>query len=160
MPLIEPGQRAPAFSLLDQAGALVRLSQFRGRTVVVYFYPEDDTDACTREACAFSELMPEFSGLEVVVLGISPDTPESHAAFVRKHRLGFSLLSDNKHGPHGPRVCVRYGVWREKVLYGRRYVGLVRTTYLIDRSGRVARRWDHVRVKGHAERVLETIRAL
>lgn len=160
MPVIEPGQRAPAFALPDQTGATVRLSDFLGRAVVVYFYPEDDTDACTREACAFSELMPEFCRSEAVVLGISPDTSESHAAFVRKHRLAITLLSDHKRGPEGPRVCVKYGVWREKVLYGQRYVGLVRTTYLIDQAGRVARRWDHVRVNGHAKKVLEAIAAL
>jgi peroxiredoxin Q/BCP len=158
MPTIAEGEPAPDFSLKDQNGRVVRLSQLRGRSVIIYFYPEDDTPLCTTEACGFRDLVPRFDAADAVVCGISADSPESHAAFATKHKLPFTLLCDEPQADGSPRTALAYGVWREKTLYGRKYTGLVRTTYLIGPDGRVRRRWDHVRVKGHADRVLEALR--
>lgn len=154
MPVIEVGSRAPAFSLRDQEGDLRSLAEFRGRSVVLYFYPEDDTPGCTEQACGFRDEWSEIQALGAVVLGVSTDDAESHRAFAAKHRLPFTLLIDEVGRDGVPRVAGKFGVWREKTLYGRKYTGLVRTTFLIDPAGIVSRRWDHVRVKGHAGAVL------
>ena len=155
MPLIDTGRKAPAFTLKDQDGRPHALASYAGRPVVLYFYPKDDTSGCTAEACAFRDGLPEFNASEAVVLGVSPDDEASHAKFAAKFDLTFPLLAD-----HGSKVCEQYGVWQEKSMYGRKYMGVVRTTYLINGAGKVARRWDRVKVPGHAEEVLEAVRAL
>jgi peroxiredoxin Q/BCP len=157
MALIEVGRRAPAFTLEDQDGNRHRLSEYKGAPVVLYFYPKDDTSGCTKEACAFRDLMPEFGRGKgkAVVLGVSPQDVKSKAKFAAKHGLNFPVLADD-----GAAVSEKYGVWREKSMYGRSYMGVVRTTYLIDKSGKVARRWDKVKVPGHAGEVLEAVKSL
>lgn len=154
MPLIDPGKKAPAFTLNDQSGKAHKLADYAGRTVVLFFYPKDDTSGCTKEACAFRDAMPRFGKVEAAVLGVSPDDETSHAKFVRKFDLNFTLLADE-----GSKVCERYGVWQEKSMYGRKYMGVVRTTYLIDGDGKVVRRWDKVKPEGHAEEVLAAVQA-
>ncbi len=156
---IEPGAKAPAFVLPDQRGTRRRLSEFRGRSVVLYFYPQDDTSACTLEAIEFTALKRAFSDLGAAILGVSPDDAASHCRFADKHNLNLVLLADVPGRDGVPKVCDRYGVWREKTLYGRRYTGLVRTTYVIDPKGRVIDRFDNVRARGHAQRVLDRLRA-
>ena len=152
MPLIEPGRRAPAFRLVDQAGEPRALKDYLGSPVVLYFYPKDDTPGCTKEACAFNDLLPSFASRGVAVLGVSPDSAESHEKFAVKYNLNITLLADP-----GAGVSAKFGVWQEKSMYGRKYMGVVRTTYLIDAAGKVARRWDKVKVPGHAEAVLAAI---
>lgn len=160
MPAIEVGQSAPAFELPDQHGKMHSLSHYRGRPVVIYFYPEDDTPLCTTQACGMRDLHPDFSKVGAAVIGISPDTVDSHASFAANHRLRFTLLADVPDASGTPRVCEKYGAWGTKKLYGRSYTGLLRTTYLIDADGRVARRWDSVKTPGHAERVLQAVKEL
>jgi thioredoxin-dependent peroxiredoxin len=154
MPLIDIGQPAPEFTLKDQNGKKHSLADFRGRPLLLYFYPKDDTPGCTAQACDFRDLRPRFEMLGVPVLGVSPDDEQSHGDFARKYQLPFPLLADIA-GPDGtPPVCDRYGVWQEKSMYGRTYMGVQRTTYLIDAEGRIAGRWDKVKVPGHVEEVL------
>jgi peroxiredoxin Q/BCP len=160
MPLIDEGKKAPAFTLPDAEGARHALKDHAGTPVVLYFYPKDDTSGCTKEACAFRDLMPRFKRSKAVVLGVSPDSEKSHARFIDKHALNFTLLADAKDDEGTPRVCDKYGVWVEKSMYGRTYMGVQRTTYLIGPDGKVARRWDKVKVAGHAEEVLEAVAAL
>lgn len=160
MPVIEIGDRAPAFTLRDQHNDNRSLAEFRGRPVVIYFYPEDDTPLCTKQACDLRDAHAEIVSLGAAVLGISPDTVDSHAAFAAKFRLPFTLLADVPDSDGTPRVCARYGAWGEKSMYGRTVVGMLRTTYLIDPRGRVARRWDRVKTPGHAQRVLQAVREL
>lgn len=160
MPLVEVGKKAPAFTLRDQDGKKHQLKDDAGRPVVVYFYPKDDTSGCTKEACAFRDLLPKFHKSKAVVFGVSPDDEKSHAKFVAKHDLNFTLLADVPGADGLPKVCEKYGVWQEKSMYGRKYMGVVRTTYLIDVDGKVARRWDNVKVPGHAEEVLEAVKSL
>ena len=152
MPLIDPGQKAPAFALKDQVGKTRRLSQYAGRPVVLYFYPKDDTPGCTKEACAFRDLLPKFKPGKAVVLGVSILDEASKARFAKKYDLTFPLLADEDHA-----VAEKYGVWQKKSLYGRSFMGIARTTYLIGADGKVARRWDNVKVDGHAEEVLREI---
>ncbi|MBX3403705.1 MAG: thioredoxin-dependent thiol peroxidase [Phycisphaeraceae bacterium] len=160
MPVVEVGDRAPAFTLRDQSGAKRTLAEFRGGPVVIYFYPEDDTPLCTTQACGLSDVHAEMRKLGAGVIGISPDTVESHAAFAGKYALPFTLLADVPDAKGTPRVCAKYGVWGEKNMYGKTMIGMLRTTYLIDERGRVARRWDRVKTPGHAERVLKAVREL
>ncbi len=148
MPLIEPGRKAPAFALKDQNGELRRLSDYAGQPVVLYFYPKDDTPGCTRESCDFQELLPAYKRRKAAVLGISILDEKSKAKFAAKHGLTFPLLADADHA-----VAEQYGVWQEKSRYGRKYMGIARTTYLIGPDGRVVQRWDNVKVDGHAEAV-------
>lgn len=159
MPLIEVGKKAPVFTLADQDGEKHALKDYAGGPVVLYFYPKDDTSGCTKEACQFRDLLPEFTRCKAVVLGVSPDSEASHAKFVNKHELNFTLLADNKDSDGTPRVCDKYGVWVEKSMYGRKYMGVQRTTYLIDGGGKVAHRWDKVKVPGHAEVVLDVVKS-
>jgi peroxiredoxin Q/BCP len=158
-PVVLPGPRvgdtAPNFALKDQAGRLRRLRDFAGRDLVLYFYPKDDTPGCTTQACGFRDAWSRLTELDAAVVGISPDSVESHAAFVAKHRLPFTLLSDPPGRVGVPKVALAYGVWREKILYGRRSIGLVRTTFVIDGEGIVVGRFDQVRAPGHAERIAE-----
>lgn len=155
MPLIEPGRKAPAFALKDQEGTTRKLSDYTGQPVVLYFYPKDDTPGCTVEACAFRDNLPEFEKSHAAILGISILDEKSKAKFAAKHKVNFPLLADPDHA-----VAEKYGVWQEKSRYGRKYLGIARTTYLIDRDGRVVRRWDNVKVDRHADDVLEAVNAL
>jgi peroxiredoxin Q/BCP len=147
--LIEAGKAAPDFTLQDQHGREHRLKDYRGRWVVLYFYPKDATSGCTTQACQFRDAAAQYAKIGAVVLGVSPDDVKSHERFARKHALPFSLLADPDR-----KVCTRYGVWQEKSMYGRKYMGVVRTTYLIDPEGKVAHRWDKVKVAGHDQEVL------
>lgn len=152
MPLVDPGRKAPAFSLPDQDGKVHRLKDYAGRPLVVYFYPKDDTPGCTKEACAFRDALPAFRKGKAAVLGVSVLDTASKAKFARKHKLDFPLLADPEH-----EVADRYGAWQKKSLYGRAYMGVARLTYLIGPDGTVARRWDNVKVDGHAADVLRAI---
>jgi peroxiredoxin Q/BCP len=147
------GDEAPGFSLPDQDGASVSLADFAGRRVVLYFYPADDTPGCTKEACQFNDRLADFSQAGVEVLGISPDTAESHRAFRSRYSLGVRLLTDVDHA-----VMERYGAWGEKTLYGRTSVGVIRSTILVGVDGRVERAWYNVRADGHAAKVLEIVK--
>ena len=149
------GSPAPGFSLPDQNGRTVTLGELRGRWVVLYFYPKDDTPGCTTEACEFTAAIEDFAGLDAVVLGCSPDSVSSHAEFAAKHDLAVSLLADPEH-----EVMKRYEAWGEKVLYGRRLVGVRRSTVLIDPEGRVAHHWRSARAKGHAASVKARLEGL
>jgi peroxiredoxin Q/BCP len=155
MPLIDPGKKAPAFNLKDQDGKNHRLSDYEGHPVVLYFYPKDDTPGCTKESCAFRDNLPAFKKSKAIVLGISGQDVASKARFAAKYDLPFPLLADTNY-----ETAEKYGVWQKKLLYGRTFMGLSRTTYLIDTDGKVARRWDKVKVNGHAEAVLEAVEAL
>jgi thioredoxin-dependent peroxiredoxin len=155
MALIEPGQKAPAFRLKDQQGRAHRLADYAGRPLVLYFYPKDDTPGCTKEACAFQDNLPHFKASSAAVVGISILNEASKARFAGKYKLSFPLLADEDH-----KVAAKYGVWRKKSLYGRSFMGNVRTTYLIDPDGKVVRRWDNVKVDGHADAVLDAAKNL
>jgi peroxiredoxin Q/BCP len=150
--MIEPGQLAPDFTLPDQDGKKVTLSNLKGSPVVLYFYPKDDTPGCTKEACAFRDDFAGYQAAGARILGVSPDSPESHAKFVRKFNLPFPLLADT-----GNHVCALYGVWKEKNLYGRKSMGVERTTFVLDRGGMVRAVFPRVKVDGHSQAVLEAI---
>jgi peroxiredoxin Q/BCP len=153
MPLIEPGQKTPAFALKDQDGKTHRLSDFAGRPLILYFYPKDDTPGCTKEACAFQAALPRFKPRKAAVLGVSILDEASKAKFAKKFGVEFPLLADADHA-----VAERYGVWQEKSNYGKKYMGIARTTYLIGPDGKVRKRWDKVKVDGHADEVLAELR--
>jgi len=155
MPLIDPGAKAPAITLKDQDGQAQTLAGCAGRPVVLYFYPKDDTSGCTQEACDFQASLPRFKKSKAVVLGVSILGEASKAKFAAKHGLTFPLLADEDHA-----VAEKYGVWTQRSLYGRKFMGIARTTYLIGADGRVARRWDKVKVAGHADEVLAAVTAL
>ena len=148
----EVGQMAPDFTAVTDAGEEIRLSSLRGRKVVLYFYPKDNTPGCTQEACDFRDRQAAFEAQNAVVLGVSTDSAKSHQGFKSKHGLPFTLLAD----PDKELVST-YGVYREKKQYGRTYMGTVRTTFVIDESGKIAQVFDNVRVNGHADAVLEAI---
>lgn len=149
------GDKAPSFSLATDGGGRISLKDLTGKPIVLYFYPKDDTSGCTREAVAFTALLPKFSRLGVQVVGVSKDSVESHAKFKAKHGLGVVLASD----PDG-KVVQSYGCWVEKSLYGRKYMGIDRSTFLIDPKGKIARIWRKVKVPGHAEEVLAAAKAM
>ncbi|MGP1272128.1 MAG: peroxiredoxin [Phycisphaerales bacterium] len=163
MPPIEPGKKAPAFTLADQDGVKHKLGDYAGRPVILFFYPKDLTSGCTDEACQFRDLLPKFAKSEAQVLGISILGTKSKKKFADKEGLPYPLLADDRENDEGkpdPVVAQKYGVWVEKSMYGKTYMGIERTTYLIDGDGKVAQRWDKVKVPGHAEEVLEAVRAL
>lgn len=151
----EVGKPAPKFTLAGQDGQKVSLSQFKGQPVVLYFYPKDDTSGCTKQACAFRDARADYEAAGAKVVGVSPDDVGSHRKFADKHELPFTLLADPEKS-----VCQAYGVWKEKSMYGRTYMGVERTTFVIDRDGKIARIFPKVKVDGHAAAVLETIRGL
>ena len=155
MALVEPGRKAPVFTLIDQHGRTHRLADYQGRPVVLYFYPKDDTPGCTQEACDFEARLPDFQTHGAAVLGVSILDEKSKAKFANKHGVTFPLLADADH-----EVAEKYGVWQEKARYGRKYMGIVRTTYLIGPDGKVVRRWDSVKVDGHASQVADEVAAL
>ncbi|MHB8466105.1 MAG: thioredoxin-dependent thiol peroxidase [Acidimicrobiales bacterium] len=147
------GSKAPAFTLTDTDGKKVSLSSYAGQKVVVYFYPRDDTPGCTKEACQFNDALASFKGLGIPIIGISPD--KSHTKFRDKYGLQFTLLSDPDHT-----VMAKYGAYGEKVLYGKATVGVIRSTFLIDEKGKIAKAWYSVKADGHAAKVLEAANAL
>ena len=151
-PMPAPGDLAPDFTVPTDAGEPLTLSSLRGRVVVLFFYPKDDTKGCTAEACEFRDAFPRFGALDAAVLGVSPDPVKSHAKFRAKYALPFPLLADTEHA-----VAEAYGLWVEKQLYGRRYMGVARTTFVIDQTGRVARVFANVRPEGHAEAVAAAV---
>jgi len=152
MPLIEPGKKAPAFTLKDQSGKTHKLSEYAGRPVILYFYPKDDTPGCTKEACAFRDSYDEYLARDAVILGVSRDGEESHRKFKQKHDLPFTLLSDPDH-----EVAEAYGVWAEKSMYGRKSMGIVRSTFVIAPDGTIARAMRGIKVPGHSDKVLEAL---
>jgi thioredoxin-dependent peroxiredoxin len=154
-PMPEPGDIAPDFTLPRDGGGELTLSAQRPKRVVLYFYPRDDTSGCTREAVDFTALAGEFAAADTVVIGISKDSVARHDKFKSRHGLGVILASDE-----GGDTCERYGVWVEKAMYGKKHMGIERSTFLIDGAGRIARAWRKVKVPGHAEAVLEAVRAL
>lgn len=152
---VEEGKAAPAFTLKDQNGESVSLKQFKGRHVVIYFYPKDDTPGCTKEACGFRDLSKDYDKLGVVVLGVSPDDAESHGKFIGKYKLPFTLLSDPDR-----KIMEKYGAWGEKVLYGKKTVGVIRSTVWVGPDGKVVRHWRKVpKAADHPQKVLEAIQA-
>ena len=153
--MIEPGQPAPDFELPDQEGRPVRLSDLRGRPVVLYFYPRADTPGCTTQACGIRDRSAEYGAADAVVLGVSPDTVEDVAKFAGKHGLHFTLLADADHA-----VAEQYGTWVEKSMYGRKRMGVARATFVIDPEGRVARVFPKVSPKTHDDVVLEALAEL
>lgn len=152
---IEPGTEAPDFTLTTHDGDPLTLSSLRGRLVVLYFYPRDDTPGCTKEACGFRDIEKQLTQAGAIVLGVSPDSPESHARFRDKYSLPFTLLADPDHA-----VAERYGAWREKNMYGKKSLGIARSTFLIDPTGRVAKVFKAVKTAVHAEQVLTAIEGL
>jgi thioredoxin-dependent peroxiredoxin len=152
---LEEGAVAPDFDLPTALGQTVRLDALKGQKVVLYFYPKDDTAGCTAEAIAFNGLKSQFAKAGAEIIGVSPDSPASHARFSRKHKLGLTLASDEALD-----MLRAYGVWMEKSMYGRKYMGVERATFLIDAKGAIARVWRKVKTPGHAEEVLEAAQAL
>ena len=150
--MVREGDPAPDFELEADDGSTVGLKDLRGQKVVLYFYPKDDTSGCTTQACEFRDSLPRFDGKGTRILGVSPDSAESHRKFKEKHDLNFPLLVDDDHS-----VAEAYGVWKEKSMYGRKYWGIERSTFLIDGEGRIERVWRKVRPKGHAEVVAEVL---
>jgi peroxiredoxin Q/BCP len=152
MPIPQIGTQAPAFKLSDQNGNDVQLSQLKGKHVVLYFYPKDNTSGCTREACDFRDEHSALQAAGAVVLGVSPDDARSHQKFATRYTLPFPLLVDTDH-----KVAEAYGAWGEKSLYGRKFLGIIRATFLIDPQGKVARVWPKVKVDGHVQEVLQAL---
>lgn len=149
------GGMAPDFALLNDQDEEVTLSSFRGRPVVLFFYPKDDTPGCTVEACSFRDALPRFGELNAVVLGISPDTPRKHRNFKKKFDLPYTLLSDTDH-----KIADAWGLWVEKTFWGRKYWGVARTTFVIDKKGRIAKVFEQVKPEDHAVEVAEAVAAL
>ena len=152
---IEAGSKAPDFTLLTHDGTKLKLSSLKGTPVVLYFYPKDDTPGCTREACGFRDAQAKLAKRKAVVLGVSPDGAASHEKFRTKYKLPFTLLSDPDHA-----VAEKYGAWREKNMYGKKSMGIARSTFIIDAAGRVAKVFKAVKVDGHADQVLEALAGL
>lgn len=150
----EEGKKAPDFKLTDQNEKTISLSDYKGKNVILYFYPKDDTSGCTKEACSFRDDFPKFKKVDTVILGVSPDSVESHKKFVKKYNLNFSLLADEN-----KEVIKKYDVWKEKNLYGRKYMGVERTTYIIDPEGRIKKIFRKVKVDGHNKEVMEELKS-
>jgi len=149
------GDKAPAFTMATDGGGSISLKELEGQTVVLYFYPKDSTPGCTKEACAFRDLMPDFCGIDAAIIGVSKDSVKRHDNFKAKYELPFTLASDE-----GGKVCEAYGTWVKKKLYGREYMGIDRATFLIDGKGVIRNIWRKVKVAGHAEEVLASAGAL
>ena len=152
---IEAGSKAPDFTLSADDGSKVKLSSLKGQPVVLYFYPKDNTPGCTKEACAFRDRSKDLQKLGAKVLGVSADSVDSHVAFRDKFKLNFPLLADADH-----KVAEKYGAWREKNMYGKKFMGIQRSTFLIDAGGRIAKVWKAVQVDGHDAQVIAAIKEL
>ncbi len=151
---IQPGIPAPDFTLLDENSVSHSLSDFRGKPVILYFYPKDDTPGCTTEACNFRDDYSAYENSGIVILGVSPDTPKSHAKFKKKYNLPFTLLADDDH-----KVCDLYGVWGPKKFMGREYEGVLRTTFLIDPQGKIERVFENVKPADHSAELLAAVKS-
>lgn len=151
--MLEPGSEAPDFTLPRDGGEMLTLSAQRPKTVVLFFYPKDDTSGCTKEAIAFTELKADFEAAGAVLIGISKDSVKKHDKFIAKHELGVTLVSDEESD-----TCERYGTWVEKSMYGKKYMGIERSTFVIDGDGTISHAWRKVKVPGHAEAVLEAVK--
>jgi peroxiredoxin Q/BCP len=149
----EVGKKAPDFSLIDQDGKKKSLKDFKCKIVILYFYPKDNTSGCTKEACNFRDDFPKFKKTDAIILGVSPDSVESHKKFASKYNLPFTLLSDED-----KKVLKKYDVWKEKSMYGRKYMGVVRTTYVIDENGKIKNVFSKVKVDGHNSEVMEALK--
>lgn len=152
---LEIGESAPEFSAIDQNEVELSLREYRGKWLVLYFYPKDDTPGCTTEACEFTEGIESFKDIDAEILGCSPDKPEKHRKFIEKYSLKLRLISDPQHSVMAP-----YGAWGEKILYGKPKIGTIRSTFIIDPDGKIAHRWKSVKAKGHAEKVRERLQKL
>ena len=150
--MLKAGNKAPDFKAVSDAGKTVRLKDFRGKKVILYFYPKDDTPGCTREACDFRDAIARFQQKDVVVLGVSPGSVESHKKFKAKFDLPFPLLADADH-----KIAEAYGAWGEKSMYGRKFMGIIRSTFLIDEQGKVAETFEKVKVDGHVDQLLAKV---
>ena len=151
--MLEIGKKAPAFSLKDENGKNVSLNDFKGKKVVLYFYPKDMTSGCTQEACDFRDALPNFKKVKATVLGVSIDSTASHKKFADKYELPFTLLSDEK-----KEVVEKYGVWKEKSMYGKKYMGIERTTFIIDEEGKIQNIFPKVKVAGHVNEVMKILK--
>ena len=153
--MVEEGKKAPLFTLENQDGEKISLNDFKGKNVVLYFYPKDNTSGCTKEACNFRDDFPKFGKVKAVILGVSPDSVQSHKKFSEKYKLPFDLLSDEK-----KQVLEKYGVWKEKSMYGRKYMGVERSTFVIDKTGKVMKIFRKVKVENHNDEVMKIIKEL
>lgn len=153
--MLETGQSVPQFSLPDQNGKIHNINDYKDQWVILYFYPKDLTPGCTTEACNFQEALPDFNAIDAVIFGISKDSPEQHKKFVSKYNLQFSLLSDE----HSD-VCEKFGVWQKKSNYGKEYMGIVRSTFLVNPEGKIARVYPKVNVKEHHQEILNDLKTL
>lgn len=151
--MIKEGMKAPDFKLKNQDGETISLKDYKGKNVVLYFYPKDNTSGCTKEACNFRDEFPKFKNLDAVILGVSPDSVASHKKFAQKYDLPFTLLSDEE-----KKVLGEYGVWKEKSMYGKKYMGVERTTVIIDENGKIKKIFPKVKVDGHNDEVLEALK--
>jgi len=152
---LKAGDKAPSFNLKNQHDKTVSLSDLKGKPVVLYFYPKDDTSGCTKEACNFRDEFPKFKKSKAEIIGVSADSVESHKKFAEKYKLPFNLLSDEN-----KELIEKYGVWQEKSMYGRKYMGIVRTTFIIDQSGKIRKIFPKVKVKEHNKEVMEALKEL
>jgi len=152
---LQTGDKAPSFKLKNQNNKLISLSELKGKPVVLYFYPKDDTSGCTKEACNFRDEFPKFGKMKAEIIGISADSVESHKKFAEKYKLPFNLLSDEK-----KEVIEKYGVWQEKSMYGRKYMGIVRSTFIIDEKGKISKIFPKVKVNEHNKEVMEALKEL
>lgn len=150
--MVEEGKKAPAFKLKNQDGKTISLNDYKGQKVILYFYPKDDTPGCTKEACSFRDNLPGFGKINAVVLGVSPDSVSSHKKFAEKFHLPFDLLADED-----KEIVEKYGVWKEKNMYGKKYMGVERTTFVIDEDGKIKKIFNKVKVDGHEAEVLEAL---
>jgi len=153
--VVEEGNKTPAIKLKNQDGKTVSLNDFKDQNIVLYFYPKDNTSGCTKEACNFRDGFPKFGKLDAVILGVSPDSVESHKKFAKKYNLPFDLLSDEKR-----EVVQKYDVWKEKNMYGRKYMGVVRSTFVIDKNKKVRKIFSKVKVADHNKEVMEAIKEI
>jgi len=152
---LKVGDKAPAFKLKNQDAKTISLADLKGKPIVLYFYPKDDTSGCTKEACNFRDEFPKFGKMNAEIIGISADSVESHKKFAEKYNLPFNLLSDEK-----KEVIEKYGVWQEKSMYGRKYMGIVRTTFIVDPSGKISKIFPKVKVEEHNKEVMEALKEL
>ena len=152
---LKVGDKAPSFKLKNQDGKVISLADLKGKPIVLYFYPKDDTPGCTKEACNFRDEFPKFGKMKAEIIGVSIDSVESHKKFANKYKLPFNLLSDEK-----KEVVEKYGVWQEKSMYGKKYMGIVRTTFIIDGQGKIRKIFEKVKVDEHNQEVMEALKEL
>jgi thioredoxin-dependent peroxiredoxin len=152
---LEVGDKAPAFKLKNQDAKVISLSDLKGKPIVLYFYPKDDTSGCTKEACNFRDEFPKFGKMKAEIIGVSADSVESHKKFAEKYKLPFNLLADEK-----KELVEKYGVWKEKNMYGRKYMGIERTTFIIDANGKIAKIFPKVKVDDHNKEIMEALKEL